>query len=68
MANRWVKHVEKKAEGGISAGLPPIPSLEVVYLTDPAILAELLPPPLRPSDEPRVHVRVTDIDLKFGDY
>ncbi|MFD0851244.1 acetoacetate decarboxylase family protein, partial [Actinomadura adrarensis] len=32
------------------------------------LLAEVLPPPLSPPDEPRVHVRVTDIDLQFGEY
>ncbi|MBL7499769.1 acetoacetate decarboxylase family protein [Frankia sp. CNm7] len=70
MGNRWVRAVEKKseAEASIGAGLPPIPSLEVVYLTDPAVLAAVLPPPLTPPAEPRVHVRVTDIDLRFGDY
>jgi acetoacetate decarboxylase len=70
MGNRWIHTVEKKAEAepNIGAGMPPIPSLEVVYLTDPAVLAAVLPPPLTPPAEPRVHVRVTDIDLHFGDY
>lgn len=68
-ANRWVKHRTEGAEGGgISQGLPPIPSLEVVYLTDPDVLAAVLPPPLTAPPEPRVHVRVTDIDLRFGEY
>lgn len=72
MANRWVREIKppssSSAEGNISQGLPPIPSLEVVYLTDPDILAAVLPPPLTPPAEPRVHARVTDIDLKFGDF
>ncbi|KPM54474.1 acetoacetate decarboxylase [Frankia sp. CcI49] len=70
MGNRWVRTIEKssEAESNVGAGLPPIPSLEVVYLTDPARLAEVLPPPLTPPAQPRVHVRVTDIDLHFGEY
>ncbi|MDT3444222.1 MULTISPECIES: acetoacetate decarboxylase family protein [unclassified Pseudofrankia] len=69
MANRWVHEVKKLSDGeqqDLGAGLPPIPSLEVVYLTDPDVLAALLPPPLTPPAEPRVHVRVSDIDLMFG--
>ncbi|ONH49682.1 acetoacetate decarboxylase [Frankia sp. CcI49] len=70
MGNRWVRIEEKKSEteAGFAAGLPPLPSLEVVYRTDPAVLASVLPPPLTPPAEPRVHVRVTDIDLTFGDF
>ncbi|OAA27807.1 acetoacetate decarboxylase [Frankia sp. EI5c] len=70
MGNRWVRDVEKSsaAESNVGGGLPPIPSLEVVYLTDPEVLAAVLPPPLTPPAEPRVHVRVTDIDLRFGEY
>ncbi|MCK9926328.1 acetoacetate decarboxylase family protein [Frankia sp. Mgl5] len=82
MGNRWVRTIEKPsrtggaaggdaetaspAETDIGAGLPPIPSLEAVYLTDPDVLAAVLPPPLEPPAQPRVHVRVTDIDLRFG--
>lgn len=70
MRNRWVREIRKPsaAEESISAGLPPIPSLEVVYLTDPEILAAVLPPPLTPPPQPRVHVRITDIDLTFGEH
>jgi len=38
----------------------------VVYRTDPATLAAVLPPPLEPPPEPRVHARVTEIKLAFG--
>ncbi|MBL7500024.1 acetoacetate decarboxylase family protein [Frankia sp. CNm7] len=71
MGNRWVREIKKLADGerqDLGAGLPPIPSLEVVYLTDPEALAAVLPPPLTPPAEPRVHVRITDIDLTFGEY
>jgi acetoacetate decarboxylase len=47
---------------------PSLPSLEATYLTDPDALAEVLPPPLTAPDEPRVHVRITDIDLTFGEH
>jgi acetoacetate decarboxylase len=63
---RWV--AEPTPESGLSSAVPPLPSLEVVYLTDPEALAEVLPPPLTAPPQPRVHVRITDIDLKFGDY
>jgi len=63
---RWV--AERANESGLSNAVPPLPSLEVVYLTDPGALAEVLPPPLTAPAQPRVHVRITDIDLKFGDY
>lgn len=63
---RWVK--EPAAQDGLTRSVPPLPNLEAVYLTDPELLAEVLPPPLTPPDEPRVHVRVTDIDLAFGEH
>jgi acetoacetate decarboxylase len=63
---RWV--AEPVNESGLSNAVPPLPSLEVVYLTDPEALAEVLPPPLTAPPQPRVHVRITDIDLRFGDY
>ena len=68
MTNRWVREVSPSPaatqDGGIQ--LPSIPQLEVTYLTDPDVIAALLPPPLEPMDEPRAHVRVTDIDIEFG--
>jgi acetoacetate decarboxylase len=63
---RWVRDPEP--QDGLSKSVPPLPNLEAVYLTDPALLAEVLPPPLTPPAEPRVHVRLTDIDLTFGEY
>jgi acetoacetate decarboxylase len=45
-----------------------MPNLEVIYLTDADALAEVLPPPLTAPEQPRVHVRITDIDLRFGEY
>jgi acetoacetate decarboxylase len=48
--------------------MPPTPQLEVRYLTDPDVYRAVLPPPLEPAAEPRVHLRVTDIDLQFGDF
>lgn len=63
---RWV--AEPKTESPLAAGMPSLPNLEVVYLTDPDALAEVLPPPLSAPPEPRVHVRITDIDLRFGEH
>ncbi|MDN3357580.1 acetoacetate decarboxylase family protein [Actinomadura sp. DC4] len=63
---RWVR--EPTAGTGLTNSVPPLPALEVVYLTDPETLAEVLPPPLSAPPEPRVHVRITDIDLTFGEY
>ncbi|MGI8335513.1 acetoacetate decarboxylase family protein [Actinomadura scrupuli] len=63
---RWVQ--EPTAEAGLTTSVPVLPALEVVYLTDPEALAEVLPPPLAPPAEPKVHVRITDIDLTFGEY
>lgn len=63
---RWVQ--EPAAESALAAGLPSLPNLEVVYLTDPAALAEVIPAPLTVPEQPRVHVRITDIDLTFGQH
>jgi acetoacetate decarboxylase len=40
-----------------------MPRFEATYLTDPDVLAAVLPPPLEPSSEPRVHVRFSRIDF-----
>ncbi|MFC5745700.1 acetoacetate decarboxylase family protein [Actinomadura rugatobispora] len=64
---RWVQEPAPPASG-LSDATPALPSLEAVYLTDPAALAEVLPPPLTPPARPRVHVRVVDIDLRFGEH
>ena len=63
---RWVQTPEQPS--GLTTSVPPLPSLEATYLTDPDALAEVLPPPLTAPDEPRVHARITDIDLKFGEH
>jgi acetoacetate decarboxylase len=47
---------------------PLLPSLEAVYLTEPSVLAAVLPPPLSSPPEPRVHVRITEIKLQFGEH
>jgi acetoacetate decarboxylase len=67
-ATRWVQEPQSPAGGGLGHGVPPIPSLEVVYRTDPEVLASVLPPPLEPPADPRVHVRIAEIDLRFGEY
>ena len=63
--NRWVREPVESASSDFH---PTLPSLEVVYRTDPAVLAAVLPPPLQPPDEPRVHARVTEIKLEFGEH
>jgi len=64
--NRWVR--APKGTGGGNGFTPSLPSLEVVYRTDPEVLAAVLPPPLEPPPEPRVHARVTEIKLELGEY
>ena len=59
--NRWVSNAAWRP-AAIPEG-PVLPSLEAVYLTDPVLLAAVLPPPLEAPPEPRVHARVTSIDL-----
>jgi len=65
--NRWVKDVSRQT--GSNGGLTPsLPSLEVTYLTDPDAFAAVIPPPLEAPDEPRVHARITEINLELGDF
>jgi acetoacetate decarboxylase len=59
--NRWVSNATWRPAATLEG--PVLPSLEAVYLTDPAVLAAVLPPPLEAPPEARVHVRVTTIDL-----
>jgi acetoacetate decarboxylase len=59
--NRWVSNATWRSAATPEG--PVLPSLEAVYLTDPALLAAVLPPPLTAPPEPRVHARVTTIDL-----
>jgi len=69
---RWVKDPATLRPGTPKSAnefvMPPTPQLEVRYLTDPDLYRAILPPPLQPAAEPRVHVRVTDIDIQFGDF
>ena len=70
--NRWVRDPATLRPGTPKSAnefvMPPTPQVEVRYLTDPELYRAVLPPPLEPAAEPRVHVRVTDIDIKFGDF
>jgi len=59
--NRWIQE-PSRGEGGSVVPFPACPRLEVTYLTDPGVLASVLPPPLEPPPEPRVHVRFTRIE------
>jgi acetoacetate decarboxylase len=62
--NRWVSNAAWRPAATPEG--PVLPSLEAVYLTDPALLAAVLPPPLEAPPEPRVHARVTTIDLSLS--
>jgi acetoacetate decarboxylase len=70
--NRWVREPATLQPGTPKSAnafvMPPTPQVEVRYLTDPGVYRAVLPPPLEPAAEPRVHLRVTDIDLQFGDF
>lgn len=61
--NRWV--TDPSTMGARGEFKPVLPSLEVVYRTDPDALAAVIPPPLGPPPQPRVHVRCTDIRLEM---
>jgi Acetoacetate decarboxylase (ADC) len=60
--NRWIQE-PAPSEGGASVPFPANARLEVTYLTDPAIHAQVLPPPLTPPPEPRVRVHFTRIEV-----
>lgn len=60
--NRWVQE-PVTGEGGEVVPFPANARLEVTYLTDPEVLADVLPPPLTAPPEPRVHVRFTRIEV-----
>lgn len=64
--NRWVRDV--KEAGSRDLPMPSFPSLEVAYLTDPAALAAALPPCFEPPDHPRVHARVTKIEIELESF
>jgi acetoacetate decarboxylase len=59
--NRWIQEL-RRGEGDEVVPFPACPRLEVTYLTDPDVLAAVLPPPLLAPPEPRVHVRFTSIE------
>jgi acetoacetate decarboxylase len=59
--NRWV-HEGAWRPAEIPEG-PVLPSLELVYRSDQAVVAAVIPPPLSAPEDPRVHLRVTEIDL-----
>ena len=40
------------------------PSLDIVYRTDPDMLADLLPPGIEPGAEPHVHIRIYNIPVR----
>ena len=58
--NRWVRDPATLRPGSPKSAnefvMPPTPQVEVRYLTDPATYEAVLPPPLRPAAEPRVHI------------
>lgn len=60
--NRWIQEPQK-GEGAETVPFPANGRLEVTYLTDPAIHAEVLPPPLTAPPEPRVRVHFTRIEV-----
>jgi acetoacetate decarboxylase len=64
--NRWITEPVDPPAGGGGHLLPPIASLEVTYLSDPAIMRSVVPPPLELADDAKVHLRFTNIDLDFG--
>lgn len=58
---RWLQE-PVKGEGDDVVPFPACPRLEMTYLTEPEVIAEILPPPLTVPPEPRVHVRFTSIE------
>jgi len=60
--NRWIQE-PRHGEGATVVEYPPNLRLELTYLTDPDVHAEVLPPPLKPPPEPRVRVHFTRIEV-----
>lgn len=60
--NRWIQEPEP-VHGGESVPYPANARLEVTYLTDPEVHAQVLPPPLTAPPEPRVRVHFTRIEV-----
>lgn len=64
MRTRYVKSpedVRRLAEVYATPAFLDIRSLAMTILSDPEVLAEVIPPPLKPADEPRVSVSVSEI-------
>jgi acetoacetate decarboxylase len=69
--NRWVMSVDKVRAAEARYSDPKdsgyvATAIQAVYESDPEVIAELLPPPLAPADEPHVWVsigRMVDFDL-----
>jgi acetoacetate decarboxylase len=59
--NRWVQEPER--QHGAVVPYPANARLEVTYLTDPELHAQVLPPPLSAPPEPRVRVHFTRIEV-----
>jgi acetoacetate decarboxylase len=60
--NRWIQEPEP-VHGGQTVPYPANLRLEVTYLTDPDVHAQVLPPPLTVPPEPRVRVHFTRIEV-----
>jgi len=60
--NRWIQEPEL-VHGGDPVPYPANARLEVTYLTDPELHAQVLPPPLTAPPEPRVRVHFTRIEV-----
>ena len=61
--NRWIQEPLQGEGPETRVPFPANARLEVTYLTDPEIVAAVLPPPLRPAPEPRVRVHFTRIEI-----
>jgi len=59
--NRWIQEPEPQHSAVVP--YPANARLEVTYLTDPELHAQVLPPPLSPPPEPRVRVHFTRIEV-----
>ena len=59
--NRWVQAPER--QHGAVVPYPANARLELTYLTDPELHAQVLPPPLSAPPEPRVRVHFTRIEV-----
>lgn len=55
------QEIERLTEAFATPAFLDIRSLGISFLSDPDVLAELIPPPLKPAAEPRVSVGVSEI-------